>query len=111
MTTREGGGKKEHIVQIPALWADLDFKDFPQEEFDRRLKSFPLSPSIIVRSGGGYHCYWLLKEPLERADIAQVEDYLKRLAAYLGGDQGFTDAAQLSDKPSTKKSTILNNEG
>ncbi len=85
VATREGGGKKEHIIQIPALWADLDFKDLSQEEFDSRLKSFPLSPSIIVHSGGGYHCYWQLKEPLEKADISQVESYLKRLASYLGG--------------------------
>ena len=24
--TRNGGGSREHVVEIPALWADLDFK-------------------------------------------------------------------------------------
>src|SRR5512139_3942481 len=66
VATRNGGGTKEHIVEIPAVWCDIDFKDAPKEEADKRLWEFPLRPSLVVNSGGGYHCYWILKEPLGR---------------------------------------------
>jgi hypothetical protein len=63
VATRNGRGRKEHIVQIPALWCDIDFKDTPKEEADKRVREFPLRPSLVVNSGGGFHAYWGLKEP------------------------------------------------
>ena len=54
VSTRNGGGKKEHIVNIPACWVDIDFKDTSAEEIERNLEAFPLKPTFIVNSGGGY---------------------------------------------------------
>ena len=42
---------------------DADFKDFPadfsEEEVLARLRSYDPPPSIIIATGGGYHCLWL----------------------------------------------------
>lgn len=67
----EGGrGKVEDVTAIACLWADVDFglghKEpvAPDEQTARRvLDSVSPRPSVIVHSGGGLHCYWLLAEP------------------------------------------------
>ena len=59
VATRDGkAGTKENIIAIPALFVDLDFKRLPGEESGaiRVLESFPFFPTVIVHSGGGYHC-------------------------------------------------------
>jgi hypothetical protein len=59
-------GGKEGIIQIPALWVDIDFKKIKKEDVDHRIQNFQLEPTMVVKSGGGYHLYWGLKTPAER---------------------------------------------
>jgi hypothetical protein len=101
VATRNGGGTKDHIVQIPGLWCDIDFKDVPKDQAAERLRQFPLRPSLVVNSGGGYHAYWVLKEPLGREDIPRVEAALRQIQAYLGGDPAATDASRILRLPGT----------
>jgi hypothetical protein len=102
VATRDGeGGKKENIVQIPALWMDIDFKETSKEEIKAKFDGFLLKPSIGISSGGGYHIYWVLKEPLGRDAIPEVERTLKRLAAFFGADRGATDASRILRLPGT----------
>ena len=71
------GRKLTDCLALHALFADLDFKNFPSEAAARdRLAAFPLPPSIVVRTGGGLQCYWLLAEPL---DLQADAIYAKRL--------------------------------
>lgn len=100
--TRDGsGGGKNNLVENPALWVDIDFKKTAREEFERKLADFPLKPSIIVETGGGYHVYWLLKEPCPKEDIPKIENYLSRLASHFGGDPGAMDASRILRIPGT----------
>jgi hypothetical protein len=72
VTTRrdKGSGKKENVLEVTAFWADMDFKDYGGEKaLQGKLKTFPHLPSIVIHSGGGYHVYWLLKEPNRVEDI------------------------------------------
>jgi hypothetical protein len=101
VATRNGGGTKDHIVQIPGLWCDIDFKDVPKDQAAERLRQFPLRPSLVVNSGGGYHAYWVLKEPLGREDIPRVEAVLRQIQTYLGGDPAATDASRILRLPGT----------
>jgi len=102
VATRDGkGGTKENIVNIPAVWNDCDFKDTPIKQLGKNLKQFPFKPSIIIRSGGGAHLYWLLNEPAEKSDIEAVEDVNRRIAHALGGDQSATEAARVLRVPGT----------
>ena len=72
--------KEEDIKDAVCLWADVDGKDFRggKEEARSLIEEFPLKPNILVDSGNGYHCYWLLREPIlnitegERIEIKRI---------------------------------------
>lgn len=91
--TRKPGathGRKEDCYEAPAYWADLDFKDFAggEQEARMRLASCPLSPSVVVRTGGGLQAFWIFKEPeVIGINIDLHEARLKAIALSLGGDR------------------------
>lgn len=78
---------------MPGLWVDFDFGDrkphaglgktYPPERKVRRLlKQLPVAPSLVVRTAGGVHAYWLFDSPLE----AQAHsDLCRRFQRYLSG--------------------------
>ena len=101
VATREGsGGTKGHCRDIPALWADVDFKDTPEGEFEQKLADFELPPSVMVASGGGLHLHWLLKTPVS-ANNPQIEPILRGLALALGGDLAAAETARVLRLPGT----------
>lgn len=78
-------GRKVEVVGFGCLWLDLDIGKVghaadnctPDEDAAAELlKQMPHSPSIVVRSGGGLHVYWLLDEWC--ADAGRVEGVCKR---------------------------------
>jgi hypothetical protein len=99
VATRKGGGTKKHIVEIPAVWVDVDFKDSTKKEARKRIKEFPLQPSVRILSGGGYHFYWKLKKPAGKNDIPKIEQINKWLASCLGGDTSAAEAARILRLP------------
>lgn len=105
VATRDGkAGKKENIVEIPALFIDVDFKTISggQDAALERIEAFRLPPTAKVVSGGGVHLYWVLKEPADRGDIEQVEAIQRGLARMLDGDMAATDASRILRIPNTK---------
>jgi len=97
------GGELINCRHLGALFVDIDFKRVPEPEARKRLAEFPLRPSIVVRSGGGLHVYWLLREPLELPDeAAQAKTLLRRLAGALaGGDLSAAEPARVLRLPGT----------
>jgi hypothetical protein len=94
----DGDGSKDGIIQIPALWDDLDLyklSDQQKEESRQRYKEFPLKATFIIYSGGGRYLLWILREPASKEDIPKVENLLKRLASYFHGDMIATDASRI----------------
>lgn len=63
-------GKKSEVYAIPALFADVDVAsgshksgNLPDRETaDRWLADFPLKPTQLWWTGGGYHAWWALDE-------------------------------------------------
>lgn len=55
------GTEKDDVLGTVALWVDVD------GEFE----GSSLPPSIIVRSGHGWHLYWLLDEPITDLDLVE----------------------------------------
>jgi len=90
------------IVVVPAVWADVDFKDISRQKLFDRLKNFLCKPSMIVKSGNGVHFYFLLSQPARPEDFARVVDVNKRIALCLNGDLNATDAARVLRPPETK---------
>lgn len=98
--TRKGGGDKGHCNEISAYWADIDFKTIPEEEAWKLIRQFPIPPSVIVASGGGLHCYWLLANP-EPARDPRVEQILRGLARALRADSSAAEFARVMRLPGT----------
>ena len=75
IATRNGkGGKKENIVSIPCLWAEMDYKHFPKATESRVqeiVNTFSFKPTITIKSGGGVYVIFLLEKPV---DLKSSED-------------------------------------
>ena len=71
-------------ARIGALWLDIDNKD---RDIPRYIVSIK-TPSFIVETGGGFHLYWALHEPLQitPANLQTVKYTLRGLAQEFGGD-------------------------
>jgi hypothetical protein len=103
---RKRGGKKGDVLGIPALWADLDGKDFSggKPEALAALDRLPsdLSPSLVLDSGHGIHAYWLLEPTVAlngSGETERVEGILRGLAQHLGGDPAVADVARIMRLP------------
>lgn len=90
---KEKRGKKESVLEIPAIWVDVDGKDHGGKDIALKkiretIQTKNLQPSIVVDSGNGFHLYFLLKESIE-VDIKQIpylEGHVKGVAKIFGGD-------------------------
>jgi len=80
-------GTKANLSTLPALFADCDCKvDGDRERYLETLHAFPLRPTLIVWSGGGFHVYWILRDPIDVADTKNfelIEQVLRGIAARL----------------------------
>ena len=89
------------------LWADVDAKKFMEHPLDKPAEAkasaldailrFPLTPSAIVDSGHGYHCYWRLESPAEFKDAEYV---MRGIAKWVNGDATY-DQARILRVPGT----------
>lgn len=99
-------GKKDAVMCLPAVWVDVDFKNFLSKQ-DAKRALWQNSPfgegkwSNIVETGGGYHGYINLVDPAPREAIATVEAVNKHLATAIGGDPNCCDAARILRLPGT----------
>ena len=81
-------GTKASVARLRALWADLDLKgDHTREGRMWQLEGLSCHPSMLTWSGGGWHPYWLLKEPAEGSkELDKAELIMQHLAEGLDGD-------------------------
>jgi hypothetical protein len=107
---------QENAISLKSLWLDVDVKpgkpDKGYETFDdaeKAIEAFykklglPI-PSIMVKSGGGVHVYWVLDQALTREEWQPLADRLKAAVIQEGlkADAFVTsDAARLLRVPET----------
>lgn len=97
-------GTADAVSSVPALWIDMDAKDFggDMSSCARKLWDGFLWHAII-RTGGGFHAYRRLESP---ASTAQEKETLSRamkgLAQRIGGDLTATDIARILRVPETR---------
>ncbi len=95
-----GDGSLANCAALHTLFCDIDFKTTPEAQARLNLDRFPLKPSITVMSGGGLHCYWLLREPLDlSAEADHARSLLRRLALAVGGDLASAEPARVLRVP------------
>jgi len=112
------GGAKVNLLALTAAFADVDVgaaghknesKYQTKDEAQTAIEKFPLRPSLLIDSGGGFQCYWLYKEPVRltaaggdaHPTIAQVEAINRGLSLALGGDVAATDSSRILRLPGT----------
>jgi len=74
-------GTAQDITAIPGLWLDVDYGNthkktgLPPTYDDAMalIDMMGLSPTLIVHTGGGFHCWWLFKELWIFADNTERE--------------------------------------
>lgn len=95
--------KKEHMRELPWLFADVDFKDHdtPPDDIEAVLRALPCPPSRMHHTGNGIHCFWLLDAPYFSDQMETAEELLRRLAAVLGGDPSVAHCVALMRVPGT----------
>ena len=101
---------KENMAAIVVLHADLDYKGIVQGHAAilEALQQLPVPPSLIVSSGHGLHCYWLLSTAMPTDETNRVEDCLKQIARVLAGDPAVCEIARIMRLPGSHNSK--NNE-
>lgn len=87
-------GKAKAATTTGALWADYDGMDMPTVMERIGAAGLP-KPSVVVSSGHGWHCYWLLTERVGRQALRVV----KALAIATGADSKATDRARVMRLP------------
>jgi hypothetical protein len=102
--------KQSNVESIRALILDVDYKDYGDakgtlEAFMASYKKSTMPPpSYIVNSGGGFHIYWLLEEPMTPQEHRQRASRLVNLFKTTGlkADYGCTvDCARVLRLPGT----------
>lgn len=97
----------EDVTAINCLFAEFDAKDFKDDKAQAldHIQRLPLAPSVLVDSGGGYHCYWLLRETFiidSSADRKRARESQAQWVIFTGGDQGAKDLARVLRFPGTR---------
>ena len=107
-TIRKGENERAKITDIAAtncVFAEFDAKDLGGKDTAwQHVQNLGLSPSVTIDSGGGYHCYWLLREPFELTtdeDRDRARDLQARWVTHVGGDPGTKDLARVLRVPGT----------
>lgn len=99
----EGNGRGTELdsTLLTCLWADLD-KDASTEARHRLMNTEPF-PSVVVFSGGGYHCYWKLIEPvvIDASTAPMLKRTLKGIARSLRSDEQVANLAFMLRLPGT----------
>jgi hypothetical protein len=94
-----------YVAAINCLFAEVDGQQCGSKAAAlARVRLMIPAPSVVIDSGGGYHCYWLLDRPLVLTD-AETREYARRLQArwveHVGGDKGAKDLARVLRVPGT----------
>lgn len=103
VAARDGQGRDAaHCTELHALFTDQDFKDSSEADCRARLEQFPLLPSAVVRSGGGFHSYWFLEQPYDlRTEHDAAGKMLRSLARALPADRAAAEPARILRLPGT----------
>ncbi len=112
-TNRQGKATKQkyikcqmaYIAAINCVYGEFDAKDWGTKDAIRgHLATLPLAPTALVDSGGGYHCYWILTDPVTVTD--DNRDHIKRLqyawADLICSDEDAKDLARMLRVPGFK---------
>ena len=94
---RKRGGIS-NVEAINCLYAEFDGDKALIKE---RISKLHIQPGVMIDSGGGVHCYWLLSDPVQvtASNLDQLKGLQARWVAYVGADEGAKDLARILRLP------------
>lgn len=86
------------VAAVGCLFSEYDSKDFAGDKDAARahVEALMPAPTVVVDSGGGYHCYWFLAEPFLLATDDDRQRARKAQAAWVSYTRGDDDAKDLA---------------
>jgi DNA-binding MarR family transcriptional regulator len=114
--TPDNADKSDKALHKEALSMAKDAKFATNPDYYKalaldRINQLPVPPTVIVCSGGGFQCYWLLRETFHirstKDDAAHhvqsyIADIQKRWVAFVGGDPGAHDLRRILRLPGSR---------
>jgi hypothetical protein len=100
--------QKRYICAVNCLYGEFDIKDYGSKAAVLEHIASPAwpTPSVVVDSGGGVHCYWLLDQPwlLESDDARRAAELVQRLwvQQVVGADKNVHDLVRILRVPGTR---------
>lgn len=71
-----GRGRVDGVGVVPAVWAEVDDDKTPNGvDAVTVLRGLSMPPSLIVASGHGFHCYWLLEAPVTVSTDTERQEF------------------------------------
>lgn len=92
-----GGSKASDVRLARCLFADFDNNATHEDAVTRITIAGLPSPTVVVRTGGGVHCWWVLAEPL--SDLGVWKSRMKAMIATLGSDTTVHDNPRIMRLP------------
>lgn len=89
-------GTADSCSKTNALYLDFDDMDLSEIKYRVDMAGLP-QPSMVVNSGHGYHCYWLLDKPAG----PEVQPIIKALQEKLHADPQAVDISRILRLPDT----------
>lgn len=93
-----GPRRKENVVSMRWIWADVDIKAFPSRDaaWQAVVAINDVAPaSLIVKSGHGWHVYLKIEELTTPEEFARAERVMKSIAVKYGADIAVADRARI----------------
>jgi len=90
-----------YIAVINCLYSEFDENKGATLD---QIADLPVMPSVLIRSGGGWHAYWLLRDPFiltSDADRERAKELQANWVTFTGGDTGAKDLAHVLRVPGT----------
>ncbi|MEO0594862.1 MAG: DNA-primase RepB domain-containing protein, partial [Chloroflexota bacterium] len=93
--------RKDSITQVVALYVDIDIAT---PESLKRLEDMKYPPTAIIYSGGGYHGYWMLSEPLAIDSVERRQEVERTMQGMIlaygeGADEKAKDVTRILRTP------------
>ena len=105
-------GGKENVHYLASFHAEVDYgrpghKKTPEyktyNDALAAIQSFEIPPTMVIHSGGGFHCYWVLNEPVNVSKIGlnDLESVNRAILERIHADVGTHNINRILRVPGT----------